>query len=71
MDTDKDRSFYLVQELASGQSLASLVEQGWRSAEREIKNIARQVLVLRSRSAAGGDRSLGYYPDGLGAVKNS
>jgi len=41
VDTDKDRSFYLVQELAEGQSLASLVEQGWRATEKEIKDIAR------------------------------
>ncbi len=30
IDTEKDRTFYLVQELAEGQSLATLVEQGWR-----------------------------------------
>jgi len=46
VDTDKDRSFYLVQELAEGQSLASLVEQGWRATEKEIKDIARQVLEI-------------------------
>ncbi len=46
IDTDKDRSFYLVQELAEGQSLASLVEQGCRGTEREIKDIARQVLEI-------------------------
>jgi len=46
VDTDKDKSFYLVQELAEGQSLASLVEQGWRATEKEIKDIARQVLEI-------------------------
>jgi len=46
IDTEKDRTFYLVQELAEGQSLATLVEQGWRGTEKEIKDIAGQVLKI-------------------------
>ncbi|MGB7057200.1 MAG: serine/threonine-protein kinase [Geitlerinemataceae cyanobacterium] len=45
-ETQDDRRFYLVQELVSGQSLAELVEKGWRPQEKEIQNIARQILKI-------------------------
>lgn len=46
IDTPSDRCFYLVQELAEGDSLATLVERGWRPTEAEVKDIARQVLEI-------------------------
>lgn len=33
VDTPDNRCFYIVQELAQGQSLASLVENGWHASE--------------------------------------
>jgi serine/threonine protein kinase len=46
VDTPSDRAFYLVQELAEGQSLASLVEQGWRATEADVQWIAIEVLEI-------------------------
>lgn len=46
IDTQSDRRFYIVQELAKGQSLAAWVEQGWRSDEITLKQIARQILAI-------------------------
>lgn len=48
IETDTDKAFYLVQQLAPGKSLAQLVESGWRVGEKEIKNIAKQVLSILS-----------------------
>jgi eukaryotic-like serine/threonine-protein kinase len=45
-ETSDDRRFYLVQELASGQSLSELVEKGWRPKEEQVKHIARQILKI-------------------------
>lgn len=45
-ETETDKAFYLVQQLAPGKSLAQLVESGWRTSEREVKNIARQILAI-------------------------
>lgn len=45
-ETETDKAFYLVQQLAPGKSLAQLVESGWRTSEREVKNIAQQVLAI-------------------------
>lgn len=45
-DTADDRRFYLAQELASGQSLAELVEKGWHPKEEHVKSIARQLLNI-------------------------
>jgi|GEM_PF-470998 len=44
VDTPHNRLFYLVQELAQGQSLFNLVQNGWRASEREVKDIALQIL---------------------------
>ena len=44
VDTPENRLFYLVQELAQGQSLFSLVQHGWRATESEVKDIAVQIL---------------------------
>lgn len=46
LDTDRDRAFYLVQQLITGVSLADLVAQGWRTDEIGVRNIALQVLDL-------------------------
>lgn len=48
LDTDRDRSFYLAQQLIEGQSLADLVASGWRADEAGVRDIAFQVLdILR------------------------
>jgi ankyrin repeat protein/serine/threonine protein kinase len=46
VDTPDNRCFYIVQELAEGQSLASLVEYGWHASESEIQRIATQILEI-------------------------
>ncbi|PZO38662.1 MAG: hypothetical protein DCF19_15790 [Pseudanabaena frigida] len=46
IDTEEDRAFYIVQELAQGQNLAKLVEAGWRTNEKGVKKIAEQVLNI-------------------------
>ncbi|MEG4458848.1 ankyrin repeat domain-containing protein [Microcoleus sp. N9_A1] len=46
VDTPDNRCFYIVQELAEGQSLASLVENGWHASESEIQRIATQILEI-------------------------
>ncbi|GAB4541202.1 MAG: hypothetical protein Tsb0014_32910 [Pleurocapsa sp.] len=45
-DSHSDRAFYIVQELASGESLAKLIESGWRTKEEEIVSICEQVLEI-------------------------
>ncbi|CAK0784475.1 hypothetical protein CVIRNUC_007679 [Coccomyxa viridis] len=45
-DTEKDRGFFLVQELAEGRSLAQMVQEGWRADEREVARIAEEVLAI-------------------------
>jgi serine/threonine protein kinase len=46
LDTDQDRRFCLVQELIEGESLATLVQQGWQPKESEVKDIAAQILDI-------------------------
>ena len=46
IDTEEDRAFYIVQELAQGQNLAKLIEAGWRSNEKAVRKIAEQVLNI-------------------------
>lgn len=46
IDTPEDYYFYLVQELAPGKSLATLVENGWKPTEQIVRNIAHQVLQV-------------------------
>lgn len=46
VDTEKDRKFYIVQELAKGKSLFSWVEQGWHASEATVRQIAQQILVI-------------------------
>jgi serine/threonine protein kinase len=44
IDTPQDRQFFLVRELIEGDSLADLVETGWRTNEETVKAIATQIL---------------------------
>ena len=46
IETETDKVFYLVQQLAPGKSLFELVQSGWRTTEAEKKKIARQVLEI-------------------------
>ncbi len=46
MDTVEDRSFYIVQQLAPGKTLAALVESGWKPDEAEVKHLAIQILEI-------------------------
>lgn len=45
-DTAADRAFFLVQELAAGESLEDMVERGWRADESEITRIATELLGI-------------------------
>ena len=46
IETEENSSFYIVQQLAPGKSLASLIEAGWQPEESEIKAIAEQILDI-------------------------
>ncbi len=46
IDNNNDQSFYLVQQLAKGKSLLTLIEEGWQPNENEVKNIAIQLLEI-------------------------
>ncbi len=46
VDTERDRSFYIVQALAPGQDLAQRVQKGWRTDEAGVRKIVRQVLGI-------------------------
>lgn len=46
IETEGDRFFYLVQQLAPGKSLATLIEEGWRPEEGIIKQITQQLLEI-------------------------
>lgn len=46
VDTPRDRQFYLIQELAQGHPLSSLVESDWHPSETEVKRIAEQLLEI-------------------------
>ncbi|MCC5629106.1 serine/threonine protein kinase [Nostoc sphaeroides CHAB 2801] len=46
VDTNSDRSFYIAQQLAPGNSLATLVENGWLPDEEEVRQIAIQILEI-------------------------
>ena len=45
-ETELDIYFYIVQQLAFGQSLADLISQGWQPEEATVKNIAEQILEV-------------------------
>jgi serine/threonine protein kinase len=44
--SDRQKLFYIVQQLAPGKSLGELVESGWRGTEAQIKDIATQILDI-------------------------
>ncbi|PZO36245.1 MAG: serine/threonine protein kinase [Pseudanabaena frigida] len=44
IDRDRDRDFYIVQQLVEGRSLAQEIANGWHGSEADIKEIAEQVL---------------------------
>ncbi|MEM8723455.1 MAG: serine/threonine-protein kinase [Cyanobacteria bacterium P01_G01_bin.39] len=46
IETDSEVEFYIVQELACGQSLAHLISQGWIPDEKVVKDIAKQILEI-------------------------
>ena len=46
VDTPDNRAFYIVQELVEGQSLAAMVEKGWRTNEAGVRRIVIQVLEI-------------------------
>ncbi|NES23628.1 MAG: protein kinase, partial [Symploca sp. SIO3E6] len=46
VDTPQNRSFYISQQLAEGQSLAVLVQSGWRANESVVQQIAVQILEI-------------------------
>lgn len=46
IDTKDDIYFYIVQQLAPGQSLAHLINEGWQPDEDTVKNIAIQILEI-------------------------
>ena len=46
VDTASDHLFYLVQALAIGDSLATLVDSGWHANEAEVKRIAQELLSI-------------------------
>lgn len=45
-DTEQDRGFFLVQELAQGRSLSEMVRSGWRADEAEVTRIATELLGI-------------------------
>ena len=45
-DTEENRWFYIVQELAPGKSLADLVQAGWRASQAEVRQLALQILDI-------------------------
>ncbi|MGK7927277.1 MAG: serine/threonine protein kinase, partial [Spirulina sp.] len=46
LETRGDTNFYLVQELVEGECLARLLERGWHPKEKEVKDIAIQILEI-------------------------
>lgn len=46
VDTSPHPGFYLVQELAEGRSLFSLVQSGWHATESQVRQIAQQILDI-------------------------
>lgn len=46
LDMEGDRRFYIVQEIAPGQSLQDWVESGWRPTELEVREIAQKLLEI-------------------------
>ncbi|MCL1465713.1 serine/threonine protein kinase [Argonema galeatum] len=48
VERPNNHSFYLVQELAEGRSLFSLVQSGWHATEKDVRQLASQILDVLS-----------------------
>ena len=46
VETEDNIYFYIVQQLAPGQSLATLIKEGWQPNENTVKEIAKQILGI-------------------------
>lgn len=46
VDTEHDRAFYIAQQQAPGKSLSTWVQEGWRTTEAEVQQIAVQLLKV-------------------------
>lgn len=46
VDTAQDRYFYIAQQLASGKSLATLIEMGWCPDESQVRRLAIKILKI-------------------------
>jgi serine/threonine protein kinase len=46
VDSEQDRAFCIVQQLAPGQPLNALVQSGWRGTPAEVSSIAQQILEI-------------------------
>ncbi len=46
VDTDRDRNFYIAQQLAPGKTLANLVESGWHPDEATVRKLATHILEI-------------------------
>jgi eukaryotic-like serine/threonine-protein kinase len=46
LETERDREFYIVQTLARGTPLATLIDRGWEPTVAEVEDIANQVLGI-------------------------
>jgi eukaryotic-like serine/threonine-protein kinase len=46
LDSERDREFYIVQTLAQGTPLATLIDRGWEPTVNEVEDIANQVLGI-------------------------
>jgi eukaryotic-like serine/threonine-protein kinase len=46
VDNENDRQFYIIQTLAPGESLAALIEKGWKPTVEEVQDIAAQILEI-------------------------
>jgi ankyrin repeat protein len=46
VDSEEDRAFCIVQQLAPGQPLNALVQSGWRGTPAEVSSIAQQILEI-------------------------
>ncbi|MBE9118971.1 ankyrin repeat domain-containing protein [Lusitaniella coriacea LEGE 07157] len=46
VDAEEDRAFYITQQLAEGESLETWINKGWHATERDVRNIAEQILEV-------------------------
>ncbi|WP_055077370.1 serine/threonine-protein kinase [Pseudanabaena sp. 'Roaring Creek'] len=46
VDSERDRDFYIVQQLVEGRSLAQAIAEGWHGSEEDILQISKQILEV-------------------------